>query len=118
MTTNPLMSILQGEDLNAEAAPAASLPSARATVAASPTLAVVGGQPGQARPVRAPVRTAAGPTEGDAAVAPSAAAREMAQQGAQVAQAPPKFQLPPVDEMVADYQRWSMMASEIGRAHV
>jgi hypothetical protein len=36
----------------------------------------------------------------------------VAQQGAQVAQPPPKFQLPPVDEMVADYQRWTMMAAD------
>lgn len=118
MTTNPLLSILQGEDPNAEAEPPVPAPSARAIVAASPTLAVVGGQPGQARPVPAPVggesaaRDAdAGAAETPAATAP-APAREVAQQGAQVAQAPPKFKLPPVDEMVADYQRWQMMASD------
>ncbi len=118
MTTNPPLSILQGEDPSAEAEPPVPAPSARATVAASPTLAVVGGQPGPARPVPAPVggesaaRDAdAGAAETPAATAP-APAREVAQQGAQVAQAPPKFKLPPVDEMVADYQRWSMMASD------
>lgn len=118
MTDNAFLSLVPGEELpEREAVPA---PSARATVAASPTLAVVGGQPGQARGVAVPERPA--PTaraaetttaEPDAAIeAPAAPARALAQQGAQVAQPPPKFKLPPVDEMVADYQRWQMMASD------
>lgn len=38
--------------------------------------------------------------------------REVVQQAPRVAQPPPKFKLPPVEEMVNDYQRWTAMASD------
>lgn len=107
---NPLMSILQGEDPNAED-PVAPPTNARATVAAVPTLGVIGGP---AAPPAAPPEAATAPQAAPAAVAATTPApgRAVAQQGAQVAQPPPKFKLPPVDEMVADYQRWTMMAAD------
>lgn len=105
----PMMNILQGDPLDTEEQPPPT--TAREVVARVPTLGVVGGPP--AAPARAP-EPVAGPQEAQvAAVAPTPApGREMAQQGAQVAPAPPKFKLPPVDEMVNDYQRWTMMASD------
>lgn len=97
---NPLLSILQGEDLNATETPHPG----RAPAATVPTLGVIGGPPAPpAAPQAAP---------GAEAAATPAPGREQALQGPQVAQAPPKFKLPPVDEMVADYQRWQMMASD------
>lgn len=101
---NPLLSILQGEDPNATENPPVPAPTARATVAAVPTLGVIGGPPAApAAPQTAPAAEAA-PTP--------APGREQALQGAHVAQAPPKFKLPPVEEMVSDYQRWQMMAAD------
>ena len=97
---NPLLSILQGEDLNATE----TSPPGRAPAATVPTLGVIGGPPAPpAAPQAAP---------GAEAAATPAPGREQALLGPQVAQAPPKFKLPPVDEMVADYQRWQMMASD------
>lgn len=97
---NPLLSILQGEDLNATETP----PPGRAPAATVPTLGVIGGPPAPpAAPQAAPSAQAA---------ATPAPGREQALQGPQVAQAPPKFKLPPVDEMVADYQRWQMLAAD------
>lgn len=100
---NPLLSILQGEPLDQEQPQTAPV-SSRAAVAGAPTLGGMGGRP-------VPPGADQGAAEmGGAPVTPSG--RAMAQQGAQVAQAPPKFRLPPVDEMVSDYQRWQMMASD------
>ena len=105
----PMMNILQGDPLDTEEQPPPT--TAREVVARVPTLGVVGGPP--AAPARAPEPVAAPQEAQVAAVAPTPApGREMAQQGAQVAPAPPKFKLPPVDEMVNDYQRWTMMAAD------
>lgn len=108
MASNPLLSILQGEDPNATEAPVAPPPSVRATVAAVPTLGVIGGPPApQAAPPAAPQAA-----QGAEAAATPAPGRKQALQGPQVAQAPPKFHLPPVEKMVEDYQRWQMMAAD------
>lgn len=105
----PMMNILQGDPLDTEEQPPPT--TAREVVARVPTLGVVGGPP--AAPARAPEPVAAPQEAQVAAVAPTPApGREMAQQGAQVAPAPPKFKLPPVDQMVNDYQRWTMMAAD------
>lgn len=108
--STPMMQILQGEDLE-DQAPVAPPTSARATVAAVPTLGVIGGP---AAPPAAPPEATADPQVAPAAAAAATPApgRAVAQQGAQVAQPPPKFKLPPVDEMVANYQRWTMMAAD------
>lgn len=104
---NPLLDLLQGNSPDAPTPPPPeSGGSSRSVVAAVPTLAMAGRQ--------APVEPTAGPQ--GSSVAPAiptqGPARDMAQQGAQTAQVPPRFNLPPVEEMVDDYHRWQMMASD------
>lgn len=105
---NPLLDLLQGNgpDAPTPPPPPESGGSSRSAVAAGPTLAMAGRQ--------APVEPTAGPQ--GSSVAPAiptpGPARDVAQQGAQTAQVPPKFNLPTVEEMVDDYHRWQMMASD------
>lgn len=84
-----------------------------------PTLGVIAGPPAVASPSPPPAQgasqeAAAGPQASPPQVAaqPQAPSREVAQQGSQPAPVLPRFKLPPVEEMVADYQRWQMMASD------